>query len=46
MQLYEGTSQIQRLVIAKEVLMGRNVDERIPEAEEDDDKGVEEVVAA
>ena len=48
MQLYEGTSQIQRLVIAKEVLMGRNVDERIPEAMEtdDDDKGVEEVVAA
>ncbi|GIK77594.1 MAG: acyl-CoA dehydrogenase [Acidobacteria bacterium] len=47
MQLYEGTSQIQRLVIAKEVLMGRNVDERIPEAmEKDDDKGVEEVVAA
>ena len=47
MQLYEGTSQIQRLVIAKEVLMGRNVDERIPEAmEPDDDKGVEEVVAA
>ncbi len=48
MQLYEGTSQIQRLVIAKEVLMGRNVDERIPEAmeQEDDDKGVEEVVAA
>ncbi len=28
MQLYEGTSQIQRLVIAKEVLMGRNVDEQ------------------
>jgi hypothetical protein len=26
MQLYEGTSQIQRLVIAKEVLMGRNVE--------------------
>ena len=48
MQLYEGTSQIQRLVIAKEVLMGRNVDERIPEAMEpdDDNKGVEEVVAA
>lgn len=47
MQLYEGTSQIQRLVIAKEVLMGRNVDERIPEAmEKDDEKGVEEVVAA
>ena len=32
MQLYEGTSQIQRLVIAKEVLMGRNVEEPIPEA--------------
>jgi acyl-CoA dehydrogenase len=27
MQLYEGTSQIQRLVIAREVLLGRNVDE-------------------
>jgi acyl-CoA dehydrogenase len=27
MQLYEGTSQIQRLVIAKEVLMGRGADE-------------------
>ena len=47
MQLYEGTSQIQRLVIAKEVLMGRHVDEKIPEAmETDDDKAVEEVVAA
>ncbi len=32
MQLYEGTSQIQRLVIAKEVLMGRNVDEPLTEA--------------
>jgi acyl-CoA dehydrogenase len=32
MQLYEGTSQIQRLVIAKEVLMGRNVDEPLPES--------------
>jgi acyl-CoA dehydrogenase len=32
MQLYEGTSQIQRLVIAKEFLMGRNVNEPIPEA--------------
>ncbi len=31
MQLYEGTSQIQRLVIAKEVLLGRNVDEPLPE---------------
>ncbi len=29
MQLYEGTSQIQRLVIAKEYLLGRNVDETI-----------------
>src|SRR5690242_14797994 len=34
MQLYEGTSQIQRLVIAKEVLLPRNIDERTPEAEE------------
>jgi acyl-CoA dehydrogenase len=32
MQLYEGTSQIQRLVIAKEVLMGRNVEEPLPES--------------
>jgi acyl-CoA dehydrogenase len=32
MQLYEGTSQIQRLVIAKEVLMGRDVAEETPEA--------------
>jgi acyl-CoA dehydrogenase len=32
MQLSEGTSQIQRLVIAKEVLMGRNVNEPMPEA--------------
>ena len=32
MQLYEGTSQIQRLVIAKEVLLGRNVEERLPDA--------------
>ena len=32
MQLYEGTSQIQRLVIAKEMLMGRDVDEETPEA--------------
>ena len=30
MQLYEGTSQIQRLVIAKEVLMGRQADEETP----------------
>jgi acyl-CoA dehydrogenase len=32
MQLYEGTSQIQRLVIAKEVLLPRNIDETTPEA--------------
>ena len=30
MQLYEGTSQIQRLVIAREVLMGRSVSEPQP----------------
>jgi acyl-CoA dehydrogenase len=34
MQLYEGTSQIQRLVIAKEVLLPRNIDEITPEAQE------------
>jgi acyl-CoA dehydrogenase len=33
MQLYEGTSQIQRLVIAKEVLLPRQADEPTPEAE-------------
>jgi acyl-CoA dehydrogenase len=33
MQLYEGTSQIQRLVIAKEVLLPRNIEETTPEAE-------------
>src|SRR5436309_9908318 len=33
MQLYEGTSQIQRLVIAREVLMPRNIDERTPESQ-------------
>jgi acyl-CoA dehydrogenase len=32
MQLYEGTSQIQRLVIAREVLMPRKVEEPQPEA--------------
>jgi acyl-CoA dehydrogenase len=32
MQLYEGTSQIQRLVIAREVLMPRNISEPQPEA--------------
>jgi acyl-CoA dehydrogenase len=33
LQLYEGTSQIQRLVIAKEVLLPRNIDATTPEAE-------------
>jgi acyl-CoA dehydrogenase len=33
MQLYEGTSQIQRLVIAKEVLLPRQANEPTPEAE-------------
>jgi hypothetical protein len=33
MQLYEGTSQIQRLVIAKEVLLPR-AEESTPEAEQ------------
>jgi acyl-CoA dehydrogenase len=32
MQLYEGTSQIQRLVIAREVLMPRRADEAVKEA--------------
>jgi acyl-CoA dehydrogenase len=32
MQLYEGTSQIQRLVIAREVLLPRNIDDTPPEA--------------
>jgi acyl-CoA dehydrogenase len=36
MQLYEGTSQIQRLVIAKEVLMGRTIDEPQPETSKQD----------
>jgi acyl-CoA dehydrogenase len=34
MQLYEGTSQIQRLVIAREILSPRQVEEPTPEAEE------------
>ena len=33
MQLYEGTSQIQRLVIAKEVLIPRAIGDSTPEAE-------------
>src|SRR4029079_10367678 len=34
MQLYEGTSQIQRLVIAKEGLLPRHIEDLTPEAEE------------
>ena len=33
MQLYEGTSQIQRLVIAREVLLPRNISEPTPESQ-------------
>ena len=32
LQIYEGTWQIQRIVIAKELLMGRQADEETPEA--------------
>ncbi|MFN8161653.1 MAG: acyl-CoA dehydrogenase family protein [Solirubrobacterales bacterium] len=49
MQLYEGTSQIQRLVIAREVLLPRNIDESIPEAEakgREADEKVAETAAA
>jgi acyl-CoA dehydrogenase len=35
MQLYEGTSQIQRLVIAREILMPRDVTPPQPEAVEE-----------
>ena len=41
MQLYEGTSQIQRLVIAKEILMGRQADEETPEAKAKKEKASE-----
>jgi acyl-CoA dehydrogenase len=41
MQLYEGTSQIQRLVIAKEILMGRKADEETPEAKAEKAKASE-----
>jgi acyl-CoA dehydrogenase len=34
MQLYEGTSQIQRLVIAREVLMPRRIEEPAQQAEQ------------
>jgi len=36
MQLYEGTSQIQRLVIAREVLMPRHIDDPAPETSKQD----------
>jgi acyl-CoA dehydrogenase len=40
MQLYEGTSQIQRLVIAREVLMPRNIEDPQPETtKEETDAG-------
>jgi acyl-CoA dehydrogenase len=38
MQLYEGTSQIQRLVIAKELLMGRDVSESSAASDAEDKK--------
>jgi hypothetical protein len=41
MQLYEGTSQIQRLVIAREVLLPRQIDETTPEAQADAKKSGE-----
>jgi acyl-CoA dehydrogenase len=42
MQLYEGTSQIQRLVIAREVLMPRHIDDLQPETtKEETDAGAE-----
>jgi Acyl-CoA dehydrogenase, C-terminal domain len=41
MQLYEGTSQIQRLVIAKEILMGRDVAEPTPESDAVDKRAQE-----
>jgi acyl-CoA dehydrogenase len=45
MQLYEGTSQIQRLVIAKEVLLPRNIDEQTPEAKAAEEKQAEQAAA-
>jgi acyl-CoA dehydrogenase len=42
MQLYEGTSQIQRLVIAREVLMPRQIDDPQPETtKQETDAGAE-----
>jgi acyl-CoA dehydrogenase len=41
MQLYEGTSQIQRLVIAREVLMPRNIEEPLPETTKEETEASE-----
>jgi acyl-CoA dehydrogenase len=41
MQLYEGTSQIQRLVIAREVLMPRNIEEPLPETTKEETQASE-----
>jgi acyl-CoA dehydrogenase len=50
MQLYEGTSQIQRLVIAREILMPRQVEDLEPqaakEAAEVTEKAAEQAPAA
>jgi acyl-CoA dehydrogenase len=45
MQLYEGTSQIQRLVIAREVLLPRNIDEKTPEAKAAEESQAEQAAA-
>jgi len=45
MQLYEGTSQIQRLVIAREVLLPRNIEEKTPEAKAAEDSQSEQAAA-
>jgi acyl-CoA dehydrogenase len=42
MQLYEGTSQIQRLVIAREILMPRNIEEPEPETTREDTEVAEQ----
>jgi hypothetical protein len=50
MQLYEGTSQIQRLVIAREVLMPRQIEEPQPETTSEEveagERAAEEAPAA
>jgi acyl-CoA dehydrogenase len=43
MQLYEGTSQIQRLVIAREILAPRPVEEPQPETTKEDVEAAEQV---